>query len=203
MKSIVGILLLTLVWILPSTLLAQQEAPAAVSAAEEAEWVKIRQIKNIYEEVATSGKVEILEPYISKDFTAATLTGEELVGFSGLAAFNTKIREMLGAGATHQMKIEYAPGAMFGDLAIAHGSTQEEVVTSKNNRFNYKSLWSAVLRRENGAWKLLRVHQSIDPVTNEFVKTFETRKVTLYGGIAATVGILIGLLLGRATKKSS
>lgn len=165
---------------------------AALSPAEEAEWVKIRELKKIYEDALQNNKLDSLAPYISESFTGTVLSGEQIVGLAGLKSYNQKTRELIGEGATYTLKVVHQPGWMSGDVAVAYGSTEETVVTSKNNRFEYPASWSAVLRKEGGVWKLVRLHISLDPVRNPFADFFAWKKYQLYLVGALVVGLLLG-----------
>lgn len=201
-KGFVGAALICSACLSPILSYADTELLTKVAVdKQEAEWAKIRIIKEKYEEAAALGRVDILSPFISPEFTGVTLTGEEIRGYEGLNNFNLRMREVIGEGATHEMKISYAPGAMYGDIAIAHGTTQEVLITSLRNRFAYTSLWTAILRKENGEWKLIRVQQSIDPVNNEFVDTFTMRKIGWYGGGGVVAGLILGVLASYCLRR--
>ena len=205
--------LITLIWLGSTGSLAYSESAqaggganpnvVAISPEEEAEWVKIRDLKKIYEEALQSNKLDSIAPYLSEHFTATMLSGEEISGLAGLKAYNEKTRQLIGDGATYKLQADHRPGWMSGDVAVAHGSTKETVVTSKNNRFDYQARWSAVLRKENGSWKLFRLHISLDPVGNPFAKFFARKEYQLYLCGAFVAGLVLGFVLrGVVAKKA-
>jgi hypothetical protein len=47
------------------------------SSDDEAEWVKIRALKSVYEDAVSSNQIEKLKPYIAGNFHAVLVTGAE------------------------------------------------------------------------------------------------------------------------------
>jgi len=46
--------------------------------------------------------------------------------------------------------VNYEPGTMFGNFAVAHGTAEETVVTGGGKRFEFASRWMANLIKEDG-----------------------------------------------------
>jgi hypothetical protein len=53
-------------------------------------------------------------------------------------------------------------------------------------------LWTAVSRKVEGDWNVIRMHGSIDPITNVFVMTELKAAKWIYG----LGGLILGLALG-------
>lgn len=184
---------------------AEPEAAAAVDpaadetaakAAEEAEWVKIRELEQIYENAVTNNKLNLLQPYISPYFTGVMVTGEEVKGFSGLDTYNKKMRALIGPGGSYTVDVSYRPGLMGEDVALAYGQTVEKVRTGDNNHFEYTGYWTATLVKDGAGWKVLRIHSSMDSLTNPFVNAKVEQTKLWYGGGAGAGGLFGGLILG-------
>jgi hypothetical protein len=163
--------------------------------AEEAEWVKIRALKSVYEDAVSSNQIEKLRPYVSGNFHGVLLTGAEARSFDDLVKRNQEIHDLIGAGGTYRVKVNYEPGTMFGNLAVANGTAEETVVTGSGKRFEFVSRWLANLIKEDGAWKLYRIQSTLDPVDNVFVH--ETVKSTrlFFGGGGLVIGALLGFVI--------
>jgi len=110
---------ITIVTLGISSIMAQPVA--APSAAEEAEWVKIRNIKAIYEDAVNSNQLEKLKPYIAKNFHGVMVNGREARSYDDLVKIVADLRALIGAGGSYHVKIRYEPGTMFGNLAVANG----------------------------------------------------------------------------------
>jgi hypothetical protein len=174
---------------------------AAPSAAEEAEWVKIRNIKAIYEDAVNSNQLEKLQPYIAKNFHGVMVNGREARSYDDLVKIVADLRALIGAGGSYHVKISYEPGTMFGNVAVANGAAEESIVTGSGKRFDPTSTWLVNLIKEDGDWKLYRVQATMDPVNNVFVR--DTVKYTgiFFGGGGVLVGALIGSLAIRVFRR--
>jgi len=190
---------ITIVTLGISSIMAQPVA--APSAAEEAEWVKIRNIKAIYEDAVNSNQLEKLKPYIAKNFHGVMVNGREARSYDNLVKIVADLRALIGAGGSYHVKISYEPGTMFGDLAVANGAAEETIVTGSGKRFEPASTWLVNLIKEDGEWKLYRVQATMDPVNNVFVR--DTVKYTgiFFGGGGVLVGALIGALAIRVFRR--
>ena len=162
---------------------------------EEAEWMKIRELKTVYEDAVSSNQIEKLRPFIASNFHGVLVTGGEARSFDDLIKRNQEIRDLIGAGGTYQVKISYDPGSMFGNLAVASGTSEESVTTGGGKHFQFVSHWLADLIKEDGAWKLYRIQATLNPVDNVFVQ--DTVKYTrlLYGITGVVIGAVLGFLL--------
>jgi hypothetical protein len=172
-----------------------QNAETARPAEEEAEWVKIRALKSVYEDAVSSNQLENLRPYVAGNFHAVLVTGAEARSFDDLVKRNQEVHDLIGAGGTYRVKVNYDPGTMFGNLAVANGTAEETVITSGGKRFEYTSRWMANLIKEEGAWKLYRFQSTLDPVDNVFVQDTVKSTRLLFGGGGLAIGALLGFLL--------
>ena len=172
-----------------------QNAETARPPEEEAEWVKIRGLKSVYEDAVGSNQIEKLRPFVAGNFHAVLVTGAEARSFDDLVKRNQEIHDLIGAAGTYHVKVNYKPGTMFGNLAVAHGTAEETVVTSSGKRFEFVSRWLANLIKEDGAWKLYRLQSTLNPVDNVFVN--DTMKSTrlFFGSGAVVIGALLGFVL--------
>lgn len=84
------------------------------------------------------------------------------------AGFREKVTGFIGKGGTHTVSIEPDDTIFEGNIAIAKGIANEPVV--RNGRIiDLVSKWTAIARKEEGKWKLVRLQATIDPVTNPIV----------------------------------
>jgi ketosteroid isomerase-like protein len=167
---------------------------AAGRAAEEADRAELRKLRALYEEVVKSDDLTKLMPYLPPSFTAVTPTGEQVKGPNELQEYFKKIWGMIGQGGTYEVKVNLGSTDLYNDIAVSYGTTDEFIKTAEGRQYQFPMLWTAVSRKENGAWKVLRMHGSIDPLTNVFVTTQLNALKWIYGVGGLIVGLLLGIL---------
>jgi hypothetical protein len=176
-------------------MIQNKKAETVRTPEEEAEWMKIRELKPIYENAVSSNDIEKLRPYIAAGFHGILVTGAEARSFDDLLERNREIHDLIGEGGSYDVELSYEPGTMFGNVAIASGAAEETVVTGSGKRFEFVSLWSANLVKEAGVWKLYRFQSTLNPVDNVFVHDTVKQTGLLVGGCALALGVLIGFAL--------
>jgi membrane-associated phospholipid phosphatase len=196
MKSIAGLGLLAL---------AVSVGPSAV-ADEEADHEALRKLRRVYEQAVAEDRVDLLAPHLDPEFSGVMLTGELVVGYEGMKAYWKKLKDLMGPGGKYTVTLEPDLSTLFGDVALAKGTTNDVVVTDRGD-YRFKSQWTAVCRRVGGEWKILRVQGSMDPVGNPFVKKLVSTSSIWSGGggvgLGQAAGLLGGIAIGRRRKASS
>jgi hypothetical protein len=162
---------------------------------EEAEWLKIRELKSVYEDAVSSNQIENLQPHVARGFHGILVTGAEARSFEDLIERNREIHDLIGSEGTYHVKLNYEPGRMFGHVAIVGGTAEETVVTGSGKRFEFVSRWLANLIKEDGAWKLYRFQSTLDPVNNVFVHDTVKSTGLLFGAGGLAIGVLLGLAM--------
>jgi ketosteroid isomerase-like protein len=168
--------------------------PAPSRADEEADRAELRKLRALYEEVVKSDDLTKLMPYLPPRFTAVTPTGEQVKGPNELQEYFKKIWGMIGRGGTYQVKVNLGSTDLYNDIAVSYGTTDEFIKTAEGTEYQFPMLWTAVSRKQNGAWKVIRMHGSIDPLTNVFVTTQLNALKWIYGVGGLTVGLIVGIL---------
>lgn len=185
----------------PGTADSETADPRTDEAAEEADHEALRALKAVFEEAINENHIDLLGPYLDEGFSGVMVTDRLVTGLDEMEAYWSEMRGLIGEGGSYHMEIEPDRSLLFGDWALAKGTTQDTVVTGDGDTFDFTSHWTAVCRKQGGAWKILRVQGSMDPIDNAFVRTFRDRAVKFagFGGLAAglVVGLLVGVLLGR------
>lgn len=165
-----------------------------LQADEEADRATLRQIKTLYEQVVRSDDITPLLPYLPANLTAVTPTGEEVKGPQQLQAYFHGIWAMIGKGGTYQVKVNVGSTDFYGDIAVSSGTTDETVRSAAGKEFQFPMLWTAVSRKENEQWQVIRMHGSINPLSNVFVLAQLRMTKLLYGGGGIVLGLGVGLL---------
>ena len=154
----------------------EQPAPGAAQevpdAAYEAEREELLALKALYQRAVEEEDPSLLAPHLHQRFTGVMVTGEAVASFEEIEDYWRRIQELMGEGGKYSLEVSAGEKvSVFGDLAVAHGTTSDKVVTGTGKKYLFNSNWTAVCKKEDGAWKILRIHDSMsDSITNEFVQ---------------------------------
>lgn len=181
-------------------ILATLHLPAIARADEEAERAALRQIKAAYEDAVNHDQVAAFAPHLAADATGVMLTDEEISGAAGLEAYWRKIKTLIGAGGSYHVAVNVDKTDLRGVVAISRGTTNDEVKTAAGKEFRWQSHWTAVLVQDAGAWKVTRLHASMDPLHNPFVNATASVMHWIYAGGGVLAGMLIGVIAARRRK---
>jgi ketosteroid isomerase-like protein len=163
------------------------------TADEAADHAALKQLVQEYESAIAKGDPSVLEPYLAPDFTGVMVTGEEANSFPALNEYWDKIQGLLGEGGKYSVKINIPePAAIAGDVAYAHGTTDDTAVTSDGKEYKFQGFWTAICVRDGESWKIARIHGSMDAITNTFVMSAVRAAATP----AALTGGFVGLAIG-------
>lgn len=170
-------------------------APLVLLADEQTDREALVKIRGIYEEAVKSDDLSKLFPHLGGNFTAVAPTGVEVKGTQELQSYFKGIWDLIGKGGAYQVKVNATGTEFYGDIAVSYGTTDEFVKTAEGKEYKFPMLWTAVSRREDGGWKAIRMHGSMDPLSNVFVKTQLSATKWIYGGGGVVVGLIVGFLL--------
>jgi ketosteroid isomerase-like protein len=164
-----------------------------VAADEEEDRAALRELVTKYETAVETSDPKALAPYLSNDFSGVMVTGEEVDSFDSLNAFWQKVQGLLGQGGTYRVKVNVDERAtIIGDIAFAHGTTEDTAITSENKEYRFQGFWTAICRREEEGWKIVRIHGSMDALTNTFVASAIKASAVSSALLGAVVGLFIG-----------
>ncbi|QTN32289.1 nuclear transport factor 2 family protein [Akkermansiaceae bacterium] len=170
--------------------------------SQEADKQALRDLKAIYERAIAEKDLELIKPHLAADFTAVMITADEVKDYDGIKAYWAKVEEFIGEDGTYTVSVEPDDTIFDGNIAIAKGIAKEQVVRGGKN-IDLTSKWTAIARKEGETWKLVRIQASIDPVNNPIITALNKGKLWVTGGVAGVVGLVIGLLLGRRSRRVS
>ena len=176
------------------TLAIQSEPPPPASDAREADRDQLRALKAVVEQ-AMSGdnQIHILRDHVSADFSIVTFTSRQFDDFDTFVDQWNISRDKFLQGGTFAVTIEPKPTVFEGELAICRGDSTNIMVTGNGDRFEFQSPWTAVCRKENGQWKLIRAHSSIDPFSNPVLNASVKKYLWLVGLSSALAGLVLGI----------
>jgi len=170
-------------------------AQAPTTPQEEAEHEALRGLRAIYEQAVDDDRLDLLQPHLHAEFTGVMVTGRHVANFDEVRAYWRDIGSLIGEGGRYTTSVKPEWTTLFGDVALARGTTDDVVVTSEGQEFRFQTFWTAVLQKDEGRWKIRRLQGSMDPITNPFVREFTRRTVIRSGVIGGILGVLLGVVL--------
>ena len=183
--------------LLLSTALAQTPAPDDEHAADRA---ALRDLAGQYEQAINSGNLQPLAPSMAAEASAVFATNDEVQGLDAMQKYFDSIKERLGNGSSYTVKLTPDRTEFFGDIALAHGRSDETAKLGSGREYHFTTHWTAVLRKDGGSWKARRLHVSMNPLDNPAI----TARLQLRTWTAAALGVLAvaaAFVIGRASKR--
>ena len=174
-----------------------------VQAADEADRAALRAIKAVYEDACKTGDPNKLAPHLSANATGVMVTGEEVVGLDGIKTYWTKIQSLMGPGGVYTTAITVDNTEFFGDTSVSRGTTDDLVRLASGNELKFNSRWTAVCRKENGAWKIYRMQASLDPIQNVFIAGRIAGAKLTYGIGGLVTGLALGFIILKRRRSAA
>ena len=175
--------------------------PPLVLSGQEADHNALRKLRATYEDALNSNDLTRLKPALADGFSGVMISGEEIKSLEDLQAFWKRIWDKIGPGGSYHVKVITDQTDFFGDVGVSRGYNEEVLRTAAGKEYIIHPRWTAVTRRQNGEWKIFRVHGGLNPVDNVIVTEIVGRAKLLFGlsGLAAglILGLLFGVLLGK------
>lgn len=171
-------------------------------ANETADRAELQMIRTNYMEAVNTGNLSKMAPFVSPDTTGVMVTGEEVKGMDGLKAYWEKIQNLIGPGGSYHVTVNSDKTELFhDDLSVSRGSTEDTVHLPNGRELHFTSLWTAVCRKEDGHWKVVRMQAGMDPVNNVFVSLQLAKAKLQFGGLGVVAGAAFGLVIGIVISK--
>jgi ketosteroid isomerase-like protein len=155
----------------------------------------LRELRRVYEQAANENNLDLLKPYLHKDFSVVMMSNREFSDFDSLKKQWQITRDEIVGDGTYEMRLEPELSTFLGDIAIAQGDSKNRVVTGSGEELYFDAKWTAVCVKEEGKWKIFRGHGSLDPFRNEFVTSTVKGLVLKVTAGALIAGLVIGWLL--------
>jgi ketosteroid isomerase-like protein len=187
-----------IIWLLVGLGLAAAAIPspaaaqAAAGAGEEADHAALRQFKTLFEKAVNENQLELMRPHLDQPFSVVTYTDREFTDFDAFKARWQKTREELLEGGRYTLTLDPDRSQIFGDIAVAHGNSDNVLVTGGGQEHHFSSHWTVVFRKVDGQWKITRAHNSLNPFDNPMLRA-GVRKIVIRFAVGAFV---LGLILG-------
>ena len=177
--------------------------PSDAPDVHEADRQALRDLKALYEKAASTGDIDALAPLVGPGFTGVMMTSDPVASVEDMRSYWARMRSLIGDGGSYRVELAIdGPSEFFGDIAVAHGTSKDFVHTGSGRDYNFDGRWTAVFRRTPEGWKALRIHGSMDPIGNPFVRAGVSGTAWVVGIVAVLVGALLGWI-GRSMRSGS
>ena len=163
-------------------------------------------ITEAFNKLGASGKEEDLGAvlqYVHKDVVLNAMNGDTSVGHDGIRQYFRKT--MVGPNRTvqriyHEFTVAALSTLHGDDTAIAYGSTLGRYSLIGGLDFEVNAIWLCTMVKEHGKW-LVASFQFAPSIFDNPIANKLQRTVYWAGGIAAVIGIALGALLGRMSRR--
>lgn len=170
--------------------------PAYGDDGREADRAQLLVILKDVESGINSRQIDLMLRHIDEKAIVTWLNAEVSKGPEGVRAYFTKMvgdapGTVLSKYVTHPQISEQA--IFYGDVAIAHGTTEDEFTPHERAVFRFSSRWTASLRKSDGQWRIIALNLSTNAFNNAL--TAELERLALLAGAGGLAG---GLFLAVA-----
>jgi ketosteroid isomerase-like protein len=165
---------------------------ALAQDADEADHQALRKLKAVFEQAASENNLDLLKPYVHEKFSAVTYTDREFFDFEAFKARWQKTRDEIVGDGSYKVTLLPERSEIYGDLAITRGDSENVLINSAGKKFEFTSHWTAVCRKIDGEWKIVRAHSSLDPFGNPMLVDGVKSKLVQVGAAAALGGLVLG-----------
>jgi ketosteroid isomerase-like protein len=170
-------------------------------ADEEADHNALRKLRATYEDAVNHNDLAKLKPVLADGFTGVMISGDEVKSFEDLEAFWKRAWDLIGAGGSYHVKVITDETEFFGDIGISRGYAEEVYHTAAGKDYSVRPRWTAVTRRQNGEWKIFRVHAGLNPMDNVLIREMVRRAQIVFGVSGLLLGVALGFVLRSLWRK--
>lgn len=205
----VPFLLIALLMAGASGAVGQEPIEAAAAAPPEADidqlHDELRALKATMEQALNTRDLDALLANVDENVVFTTMNGDVVVGRQGVADYFRKMLEGPDA-VVDSVSSEFVPEALSflhgGDTAVSWGFTNDHYVLKNGPELDISARWSATMVYQDGRWLVANFHYSTNMFDNP-VLTAQRRTLLIGGGGAMVAALVVGLLLGRRSARTS
>lgn len=167
----------------------------------------IRSLFSSLADSVNSGDAEKFKSAVREQLIVITSDQEFLMGKNGVAEY---FRKSLGEnGVFERLQYTIDSGVTVeinksGNWATVYGKGTEKYEFNGSD-YDLPVRWTAVVIKEESGWKISSFHSGVNFANNPILTAFDelSTKAAIFGGIAGVLlGFILGLMIGRASKKS-
>lgn len=170
--------------------------------AEEAIHDELRSFRVDIEAVVEQGNWDGLKPFLSSQVVVVWLDGTQCHGIEEVVRYlKSKTEGETAIVDRFEVTTEVAAlSDLYGeDTAVAFGSAKSDFLL-RGSEISMRGPWAGTIIKEDGKWKLASLTASIGAFDNPLLIWLQ-RLLWVVGSVAALGGLIIGLVIGRRTKR--
>jgi len=171
--------------------------------SDEADHNALRKIRATYEDALNTRDLEPIRPLLADGFSGVVVSGEEVRTFEDVEKFLKGVWDLIGEGGCHHVNVVADHTDLFGDVAVARGYNEETFRTAAGKDYAFQAPWTVVALRQDGEWKIFRIHTGLNPMDNVIITEIVRRTKVSYGAIALGVGLGLGVAISRFCRKKN
>jgi ketosteroid isomerase-like protein len=207
MKTLFAALMFLCLAVLPASSQAPPKAPPqaqAPPANDEAVHNELRGVRDGLIAAMNKGDIEKQLAYLHPNVVVTWHNAEVSRGRDGVRAYLTRMlsgpNKVLSAYSAN-VEVDELTILYGGETGISFGSAIEHFTLNNGTTIDLPARWSATLVKTGDKWLVASLHAS-DNLFDNPVLAMAKRTAYWAGGVCLVVGLLIGMLIGRARKKA-
>lgn len=188
--------LLTMLLVLVATSLYAQPA-------DEATHNQLRQLKATMEKALNERNLDAIVANVDPNVVFTTMNGDVCRGPQQIREYFHKMLEGPGH-IVKDVKVKFDVDQLTtlygGDTGVAYGSSHDHYELTNGDTFDIDGRWTCTMVKNGDRWVVAAFHYSANVFDNPVLA--RVKKMLMLAASAATlVALLIGIVIGRATKR--
>ena len=192
-------LLLGVILFLPVQLLTQEQQ---MTAEEEAIHIELRAVRDALAAGINESDVDAILEHVHDNVVFTGMNGDVARGRDELRAYFERMMtgpDRIVNSLTIDITVDTLTVLYGGDTGIAYGSSVDSYKLASGLEFDVNSRWSSTLVKEGDRW-VVASFQSAANIFDNPILGQATGKLFWAAGLAALIGLVVGLLAGRMSK---
>lgn len=156
---------------------------------------EMKAIQAVFEQAVENNTIDDLRPYVDPEFSFVSFTDTEFNHFDEFREqWSLTRKKMIGSGKFLTW-LNPEPTLFFDQIAVCRGNSQNEMINDEGVVYNFTSHWSVIFRRNNGEWKIVRAHNSLNPFSNPMLVHGIKKRIIKYSLLSFFSGLLLCFIL--------
>lgn len=179
--------------------------PASVNAQDrEQDHEELRSLLGSLTEAVNSRNLDLARPLVHPRFTMITVDNMKFTSFDDFETYWEGLfagDDALLTRAVLRPEADDLTEFLGDDIGVVHGTSNDIYVFADGDERTMATRWTAVLQKDDGAWKLSRIQFSANLLDNPMLGAAKTFAYWT-GGAGLALGLIIGgLLMGLTMRR--